>query len=417
MVALIETAVPDILDSMLRGILNGQPGYTDAKMEQMLEGINSPIPVQGRFLLVTCEISELEGRMITDRERKMYRDSLRQIMEAFSGREYVLHRIRMDDFTTVLLLSFPKDSSAVAIKKAFVEIQRSLKGKEDVLPYRIWVECGQIYQHLSDSYEAYREGKERIRYLKGQMLSEPETAEDPAESSEDPADHNGNPALPDRFWFRERIDEIVSLVVKGERPAAYLRTDQTVTEIRERASSIEELRKGYDILLETMMEKVIVYPLTTEEQELLEGRSVSDRVRQSADADTLQMFVLERCRQICQMIYTYNRKNRYKYVDQAKAYIAEHFTDSDLSLNDVGEHIGISGSYLSELWSEQNGEKFTSYLASYRVEKARQLLQSTQDPIKEIGLQCGFNSVQNFNRVFKKHTGMTPGQYRDSGKG
>ena len=44
---------------------------------------------------------------------------------------------------------------------------------------------------------------------------------------------------------------------------------------------------------------------------------------------------------------------------------------------------------------------------------ARQLLQLTTQSIADIGFQAGFNSSQNFTRVFKKHMGMPPGQYRE----
>ena len=112
------------------------------------------------------------------------------------------------------------------------------------------------------------------------------------------------------------------------------------------------------------------------------------------------------------MISGYARKNRYKYVNQAKEYIAANYSNSSLSLNDVAEHCSISASYLSELFNEVGGEKFSAYLAKYRVEKARQLQSATNLTVKEIGYQCGFNSSQNFIRVYKKYTGVTPGQYK-----
>lgn len=110
------------------------------------------------------------------------------------------------------------------------------------------------------------------------------------------------------------------------------------------------------------------------------------------------------------MIGAYARKSRYKYVSQAKEYIHANYSNSSLSLNDVAEHTGISASYLSELFNEIAGEKFSVYLAKYRVEKAQQLQSVTNLTVKEIGFQCGFNSSQNFIRVYKKYTGHTPGK-------
>ena len=55
---------------------------------------------------------------------------------------------------------------------------------------------------------------------------------------------------------------------------------------------------------------------------------------------------------------------------------------------------------------------FTDYLNSVRIAKAREMLDNTGMSVNEICQATGFNSVQNFIRVFKKYVGMTPGQYR-----
>ena len=55
---------------------------------------------------------------------------------------------------------------------------------------------------------------------------------------------------------------------------------------------------------------------------------------------------------------------------------------------------------------------FTDYLNGVRIGKAKELLENTDLTVSEICAQTGFNSDQNFIRVFKKYVGMTPGQYR-----
>lgn len=53
------------------------------------------------------------------------------------------------------------------------------------------------------------------------------------------------------------------------------------------------------------------------------------------------------------------------------------------------------------------------YLNSYRIQQACQLLRETELSAKDVAAQCGFNSQQNFFRVFKKWTHVTPKQYRE----
>ena len=111
-----------------------------------------------------------------------------------------------------------------------------------------------------------------------------------------------------------------------------------------------------------------------------------------------------------------SRKNRYKYVEEAKSYISAHYMDSNLSLNEISDYIGITASYLSSLFVEVTGQYFSSYLNGFRIEQAKLLLRTTGRTITEIGYKCGFNSVQSFCRSFKKVENVTPNGYRESQK-
>lgn len=104
------------------------------------------------------------------------------------------------------------------------------------------------------------------------------------------------------------------------------------------------------------------------------------------------------------------------YIERAVQYMQENFTDSSMSVQTVAEYLGISGNYFSELFNVQMKESFTVWLNRLRVEKAQEFLRKTDIPIRDIGFKCGFNTVQHFNRMFKKYSGVTPGQYRDKNR-
>lgn len=55
---------------------------------------------------------------------------------------------------------------------------------------------------------------------------------------------------------------------------------------------------------------------------------------------------------------------------------------------------------------------FSEYLIAYRMEKARELLETTNDKISDIAEKLRYNNSQNFIRVFKKMNSATPGEYR-----
>lgn len=99
---------------------------------------------------------------------------------------------------------------------------------------------------------------------------------------------------------------------------------------------------------------------------------------------------------------------------QAKRYISSHYQDGMLSLNDVAEAIGVNASYLSTLFPSVTGMRFTEYLGRCRIAAAKRELLQTEKSIKEISALCGFNSVQNFTRVFRQYADCSPTQYRQS---
>ena len=92
-------------------------------------------------------------------------------------------------------------------------------------------------------------------------------------------------------------------------------------------------------------------------------------------------------------------------------HIHAHYQE-DLSLEGLSQHFGISASYLSHRFKDVMGFSVTDYVQMTRIRNAQALLINTTIPITEISEPCGFNCFSQFNRVFRKHIGMSPSTYR-----
>lgn len=92
-------------------------------------------------------------------------------------------------------------------------------------------------------------------------------------------------------------------------------------------------------------------------------------------------------------------------------YIHAHYPEA-LSLEFLAKHFGISTSYLSHRFKNVTGFSVTDYIQMTRIRNAQALLINTMMPITEISEPCGFNCFSQFNRVFRKHIGMSPSTYR-----
>jgi len=84
----------------------------------------------------------------------------------------------------------------------------------------------------------------------------------------------------------------------------------------------------------------------------------------------------------------------------------------DIYVSEVAQLVRLSRSRFSDLFKSELGMSFTQYLKKARMEKARQLLETTFEPIKAIAVEVGYNDPAYFEREFKKSYWSTPSQHR-----
>lgn len=99
-------------------------------------------------------------------------------------------------------------------------------------------------------------------------------------------------------------------------------------------------------------------------------------------------------------------------IHDAKLYMSQHFCDPNLMLQDVAKAVNMSNSRFSTVFSQQSGKTFTEYLIYLRLNKAKELLRTTDMKSSEIAHETGYNDAHYFSYIFKKNTGMTPSEYR-----
>jgi AraC-like DNA-binding protein len=96
---------------------------------------------------------------------------------------------------------------------------------------------------------------------------------------------------------------------------------------------------------------------------------------------------------------------------KARNFIRDH-SDEKVSLYEIAKAVNISANYLSEKFKKITGINFVDYVAHTRIEKASALLHNVNLRVSEIAFAVGFQSLSQFNRVFKKLTGQSPTEFR-----
>lgn len=101
----------------------------------------------------------------------------------------------------------------------------------------------------------------------------------------------------------------------------------------------------------------------------------------------------------------------YQKINNICLYIMEN-CEKDLTQENVAEYAGFSRYHFARIFKEYTATTFVHYLTKQRLQKATELLGDFSVPITSVAYQSGFQSISNFNRVFKNAKGCSPKEYR-----
>lgn len=99
------------------------------------------------------------------------------------------------------------------------------------------------------------------------------------------------------------------------------------------------------------------------------------------------------------------------HVNKALAFIHQHY-DQNLKVQHIAENINLHPSYFHRIFKAYTGVAVMEYLTDFRLKKAKMLLAQTDMSISEISYSVGINSSQYFSTLFKKHSDVSPLEYR-----
>ena len=103
-----------------------------------------------------------------------------------------------------------------------------------------------------------------------------------------------------------------------------------------------------------------------------------------------------------------SKKNKLKLII---TYIENNYTHA-ISIQDIADECHFSESHFMKFFKQCTGTSFISYLNDYRLLIASRLLTSTDLPVTQIAVECGFDNISYFNRCFKKKYGEAPSKTR-----
>lgn len=128
--------------------------------------------------------------------------------------------------------------------------------------------------------------------------------------------------------------------------------------------------------------------------------------------NTLRNWFCEKTEAAAKIVDTKTEEQTESVTCKAKKYIDMNY-EKDISLDDVSREVDLSPYYFSKLFKEETGQNFVEYLTEKRIAEAKRLMDTTDMPIKDIGINVGYIDPNYFSRIFKKNVGVTPTEYKN----
>jgi len=378
----IDSMAPIARERLYKNLLKGYH-FSDAYLEDRLAYLKSPLRMEESYFVLICALQEEHDSTADQRMGLLYQ---RLTSEKKCGLEASYEFVLMDDYSLVLIIPARKQSEVrfkTEKQAIFRQIENLLRDTGE-MPVLL-MGNGRVYRGVKNLARSYEDALQQLYYLQyhGEAAQLPEYSYDAA--------------------------DIFEQTANGNRQQAEKEFEALLIQLHARHWDRGAVETCYTGVMNDMVERLIGLHVTQEELSFFEDYYQNASV---ASSEELERLVRDTGGQGLTLLYHHGQKSKNRYISQAKKYIVAHFSDSQLSLDTVAEHIGINSAYLSRLFFELSEVNFVNFVNGLRVEKAKNLLLQSSIPVTEVGFKTGFNSLQNFNRVFKRHTGTTPGAYR-----
>ncbi|MGP4039777.1 AraC family transcriptional regulator [Gracilibacillus sp. D59] len=363
--------------------------------------INEKLPIQNKnvqwFTVMLIKIDSLEGTRFTDNDNDIILFSINTIMNELISEERRLTPIVLEDKQVTILMGAENNQ---AYKQYMDSLTKKLQNTIlEVLKISVSIGISNRYTHLAETNDALQKSEAALRQTivlgKGQVIWF-----DSLESQ-----HSF------KTFYPKQIEHDLFDAIKNYNQ---LRVEQKLTELLDNIFNKQLTYTQYEIsilrfinnLLEFTEMLAIEIDMIDDKQTLINYLH-RFRIREDIENWFKQIMIYP----IMHHIKNRSEQQYHSLSEQVIHMIHEEY-DQELTLESVADRLHYNASYLSNLFRRETNMSFSEYLAQYRIEMAKEWLENTKMPVKDIANKLRYNNSQNFIRSFRKNVGMTPGNYR-----
>lgn len=396
----LDGIVPVMENQLILDVLSGRNSSNDS-VEDYLGRINSKLRGNGQFVMLAVLLIHNNSSSVQEIETTIYSISINTIIQKVVSDGFHVRTVVVENGIWAVLLKFDQAFSQEAIKSHISAFMHAIRGSIKQNNFYVQVGVGRVKGTFIEIFQSYKEALRSINFSKYLDSTQNE------DGFQGKIEHFAF----DSEYVKMQIEKITADAAVGDAAGALVKVRQIIDWIAGNSRNQSELAFGFQAFMDILYDMHLQYgiadndPIFVDVGETIDFKSLKDPEDMTERVESV-------CSRHVSILCTYFSKRQNKLIYQAQKYIDENYANGLLSQNEVADHLGVSASYLSTLFNTVLQTRFTEYLNIRRVEKAKMHLIQPDMSIKQIVSQDGFNSVQNFMRVFKRFVGLSPGQYR-----
>ena len=209
-------------------------------------------------------------------------------------------------------------------------------------------------------------------------------------------------------------NELIRAVALGQQHKGHLLVSQLNEQtLEQRVADPLRNTKNYCIIMNTLLRKAAeeggVHPIHIDKT----SSKFAMKIELQPTTQACTELMTEMFSSYCRLVYKHSMKS-YSPIVKKTILIIDSDISAELSLSNLAQRQGISTGYLATVFKKETQKTVLEYIVDKRMEYAMYLLSTTHLQIQTVALHCGIVDVQHFSKVFKKKTGRTPREYRDT---
>ncbi|MFD0714323.1 response regulator [Paenibacillus sp. GCM10027626] len=386
--------IPAMRDQMLKRWVHGYVRDEEIEDQFRMMYMNTEGCSSVCCLVVEMDFMDTVDSFWTDSEIQIKRFAARNVMEEVIGSAGYLFEESEDRFGLVLLGDDNTDERVVI---AIAEAMR-----DNVINYAkvsVTIGIGDIVNAYKDAVKSFYSAEKMLerKFFLGQ--------ESIIASSAFAGEFRRN----DLAGVQE-VQHILQAVLHGEKEEC-----RRLLQLQMERFAAAEASKS--LVRSTVLELFAgLFHLVREKGGSLEKAFDSDRsdYRIIVDSKTMQQlfdYAAQRCIEVISLLDAAKPSQPATTMETVKKIVNDDY-GTNLSLKSIAEQIYMNPAYLGQLFKSNEGISFNDYLMRVRMERAKQLLRSTDKKVYEIALEVGYRELDWFYKKFKEYSGVSPSEYR-----